>query len=47
MIFDFATHFGLCPRQVGRQIDIDDYFEFLAHRNRRREIEEWYLKNKN
>ncbi len=47
MVFDFATHYGQCPKEVARTIDIYDYYEFLAHRNRRREIEEWYVKNKN
>ncbi len=45
MIFDYATHFRMDPEQAGTRIDIYEYYEFIAHRNRRREIEKWYIKN--
>ena len=45
MIYDYATHFHLNPLRAGIEIDIYEYYEFLAHRNRRRELEEWFTKN--
>lgn len=45
MIFDYATHYSLDPILVGKGIDVKEYYEFIAHRNRRKEVEAWYVNN--
>ncbi len=45
MIFDYASHFKINPNDAAKSIDIYEYYEFLAYRNRRNELQSWLIEN--
>ena len=45
MILDYASHFKMNPMDAAKSIDIYEYYEFLAYRNRRNELHSWLIEN--
>lgn len=45
MILDYASHFKMNPKDAAKSIDIYEYYEFLAYRNRRNELQSWLIEN--